>query len=110
MTFGGFCGEDGDRAPQWVADLSLHRVAVPPELPQAQTLKQAEVRSAEHEEKLLRLVQLPFSLFLCGHLHLLQALLIPVFFLVLPRDLKVKMYTLPSQNISQHLKVNYPVC
>ena len=78
MTFVGFGDEGGDQVPQWVADLFLHYVAVPPELPQAETFKQAEVRSAEQEEKLLRLVQLCLSPLLCCHLHLLQALLIPV--------------------------------
>ena len=51
-------------APQWVADLSLHCLAVPPELPQAETLKQAQVRPAERQKKLLRLVQLCFRLLL----------------------------------------------
>ena len=78
MTFGGFGDEGGERAPQWVADLSLRRLAVPPELPQAETVKQAEVRFAKQQKKLLRLVQLSFSSFLGYHLHFLQALLIPV--------------------------------
>ena len=60
---GHFGDKEGDRmsrAPQWVADLSLHGLAVPPELPQAETLKQAKMRSAERQKKLLRLVQLCF--------------------------------------------------
>ena len=90
MTVGGFGDEDGGLVPQWVADLSLHCLAVPPivlecfflaevppELPKAETLKQAEVGSAEHEKKLLRLVQISFSPFLSCHLHLFQALLVP---------------------------------